>query len=298
MLVVNNSSGDATIRVASSGAANDSSIYLGQSNDTGITMTYDGGDDKFYFIDQTPATLMTISNSTGSVGNVGIGTSSPTSNLTVVRDLASGSTTYPVALIHQTNTGDDQPALEVLQDADSTFAFRVKHTDADNPNGIKIQYSGGAPNTADTDFFISAIDTGATRFYVSGNGDVETTTGTDIAAISDERMKENIADYTGGLAIVNALSPKTFTWKSSVDRGMTGTRYGFIAQEIQAISDVKDNMGLVRAGALDVDDPNYDAIMALCPDGIINKSMMNAQQAVLVSAIQELSAKVTALENA
>ena len=49
---------------------------------------------------------------------------------------------------------------------------------------------------------------------------------------------------------------------------------------------------------IDDDDPNYDAIMALCTDGVVNKSMMNAQQAILISAIQELSAKVTALENA
>ena len=188
--------------------------------------------------------------------------------------------------------------LDVVDNTDSAFVVRIEHTDADNPNGIQVAYSGGAPNTADVDLFFKGEDTGATRFRVAGNGDVENVTGTDIAAISDERMKENIADYTGGLAIVNALKPRTFTWKSDVDRGMTGTRYGFIAQEMQAISDIKNNMGLVRSGKIDDDDPNYDAIMALCTDGVVNKSMMNAQQAILISAIKELTAKVEALENA
>ena len=186
--------------------------------------------------------------------------------------------------------------LDVESSVDSQYAASIVHTDADNPNGLQIAYTGGTPNTADQDFFIVCEDS-AVRFYVSGNGDVENVTGTDIAAISDERMKENIADYTGGLSIVNALKPRTFTWKSSVDRGLTGTRYGFIAQEVQAISDVKDNMGLVREGKVSENDPNYDAIMALCTDGVVNKSMMNAQQAILISAIQELSAKVEALEN-
>ena len=151
---------------------------------------------------------------------------------------------------------DDSPdnRLDVVDGTDGAFVVRVEHTDADNPNGIQVTYSGGAPNTADVDLFFKGEDTGATRFRVAGNGDVETVTGTDIAAISDERMKENIADYTGGLAIVNALKPRTFTWKPDVDRGLTGTRYGFIAQEMQAISDIKDNMGLVRSGKIDDDD--------------------------------------------
>tara|TARA_Y100000310_G_scaffold45109_1_gene42068 strand:- start:420 stop:1595 length:1176 start_codon:yes stop_codon:yes gene_type:complete len=194
--------------------------------------------------------------------------------------------------------GVDAPAykLDIAGNTDGTSLLNLDHSDADNPAGIRIAYSGGSPNTADSDYYISMVDTSTTRCRIDGSGNVENVTGDDIVAISDQRLKENVADYTGGLAIINALKPKTYTWKPNVDRGMSGTRYGFIAQEVMEVEGYEENMNLAKKGKINEDD--MDAVKSLCSDGVLYKSQMSAKECILISAIQELSAKVEALENA
>ena len=100
-------------------------------------------------------------------------------------------------------------------------------------------------------------------------------------ATSDERDKTDIQDITTGLNFVNQLKPKSFWFRkergSDVKHGMK--RLGFLAQDILALEEsdpvVIDN--------LDLDHLKYKA-EHLVP--------------ILVNAIKELSAKVTALESA
>ena len=203
----------------------------------------------------------------GSNGYVGIGTKSPGDNLHV--------------------KGSD----------DSDYLFRLEHTDADNPRGMRIDFSGYNSASADTDFYAFGFDSDdTTRWRIDGKGNFENVSGEAISAISDERLKENITDYTGGLSVINALKPRTFTWKSGVDRGMTGTRYGFIAQEIMSASGVEDAMAMARKSP--TVDEDGQAIKDLCTDGFIHRANLNAFECVLISAIKELTAKVTVLENA
>ena len=197
--------------------------------------------------------------------------------------------------------GETNPSnvLHMKGSTADAFVLQVEHTHASDPNGVIVQYSGGHPNNDDSDYFFLGFDdatsVGTPRFRVDGKGNVETTSGNNITAISDERLKENIADYAGGLAIINALRPRTFTWKDGVDRGMSGTRYGFIAQEVMGISGYEENMGLARKGKLHAKE--LDAIKTLCSDGDIYKSQISSVECLLISAIKELSAKVTELEN-
>jgi len=98
-------------------------------------------------------------------------------------------------------------------------------------------------------------------------------------SVSDYRLKENVVNLTGGLAKINLLRPVSFTWINSKEND-----YGFIAHELQtvipqAINGAKD---AVNANG----NPEYQTIFP-APAQMI---------ASLVSAIQELSAKVTALE--
>ena len=50
---------------------------------------------------------------------------------------------------------------------------------------------------------------------------------------SDRNLKQNIQSMIGGTTIVNQLNPVSFEWKS--DKNGTGTKYGFIAQEVQQV---------------------------------------------------------------
>ena len=147
---------------------------------------------------------------------------------------------------------------------------------------------------------------GANSSFTFGNGGTDSRISvgaTSITAPSDERYKEEITTSTAGLSFINDLRPVTFKWKKEKDipedhrsyvkdsdkrvmeRGEK-INHGFIAQEVKAVidnhSEIKDGFDMWSA------DPN-DGRQRLAPAELIP---------ILVKAIQELSAKVTALENA
>ena len=120
---------------------------------------------------------------------------------------------------------------------------------------------------------------------------------TSITALSDERDKKSIEDLPYGIDFINKLQPRKFIWDNRIELreevNDDGTRsevefypankgkkdFGFIAQEVQAHDD--DVLRLVYDENPDKLEMSYGKLVP-----------------VLVKAIQELSAKVTALENA
>ena len=116
---------------------------------------------------------------------------------------------------------------------------------------------------------------------------------------SDERLKKNITTSTAGLSFINDLRPVTFQWKAEgeIPEGFRGyvegsttplqnslTNHGFIAQEVKTAIDAH---GEIEDG-FEMWDVGSDDRQKLAPAALIP---------VLVKAIQELSAKVTALES-
>jgi len=118
------------------------------------------------------------------------------------------------------------------------------------------------------------------------------------STVSDERYKKDIEDAKAGLSFINALKPRTFKYKTLGELPETfrayeadstkvfkneNTNHGFIAQEVkQAIdadSDLKDGFRLW--------DERGDGSQEIAETALIP---------MLVKAIQELSAKNTALE--
>ena len=100
--------------------------------------------------------------------------------------------------------------------------------------------------------------------------------GGDITAFSssDVSLKENITPISNAVDKVRSISGNTFTWnKKSVYNGEEGT--GIIAQEIEALG----LPGLATTREDGVKAVRYDRLVA-----------------VLIEAVKELSAKVTALE--
>ena len=114
---------------------------------------------------------------------------------------------------------------------------------------------------------------------------------------SDERSKKNIADIPLGLDFINDLRPVVYEWKtdkSNIETTLGGKKkfnqkhYGIIAQEVMevlknyGITSVNDFGGLHRAGT--DDDDLYGA-------------RYTEFVGILIKAVQELSAKVKALED-
>jgi hypothetical protein len=92
---------------------------------------------------------------------------------------------------------------------------------------------------------------------------------------SDERLKTDIQNLSWGLADILALRPVSYKWKT--DKIDQGTQYGFIAQEVQSVMPE-----LIR------EFESADGTrLGLEKEGIY---------AAMVKAIQELTARVAALE--
>jgi hypothetical protein len=97
---------------------------------------------------------------------------------------------------------------------------------------------------------------------------------------SDERLKDNIAEITEGLDVVKKLRPVSFNYKPTHSKD-TSKQAGFIAQELLVALEGKDYAeGTVKQG------PEF-----------YNVAYQNLIP-VMAKAIQELSAKVEALEAA
>jgi len=160
--------------------------------------------------------------------------------------------------------------------------------DADSNHSLVLGYNVGGSNSTFT-FGNASSDTRCSHGSTSWS------------TPSDERYKKDITDATAGLGFVNDLRPVTYNWKNEGDlptdhtsyvegstvpfNNRTETQHGFIAQEVKATIDAHTE---IKEGfdmwAEDTDGRQRLGETALIP--------------MLVKAIQELSAKVEALENA
>jgi hypothetical protein len=172
-------------------------------------------------------------------------------------------------------TGGTESRLVVAGTSGATWPERtitIEHTSGNQP-GIGFH----APASASAGIFKFAGS--AARFECRNDVDSGFL---DIAAnscisVSDYRLKENIAPFSGGLSAVMQLNPVTFKWK-----GKDRAAVGFVAHEVQAaiptaITGVKDEMH----------DEKTPVFQGIDPLQIV---------AVLTKAVQELTAKLEAAE--
>jgi len=141
-----------------------------------------------------------------------------------------------------------------------------------------LSLSGAASTNSANGYHMYSTGAAAYRFYVGYGGTIFATS-TTISGISDVRYKENIRDLDVGLDAVLALKPRKFDWKEGKGADVKNAR-GFIAQEFeQVFPDLIDEWK---------DKP---------PEGEEPyKSVRPDLMPIVIKAIQELSAKVQALE--
>jgi hypothetical protein len=195
---------------------------------------------------------VTIKGGGSSVGNVGIGTSSPANLLDIAQANNGGVTEARVK--NNTTSGSSFAILSVetgstnalfqLQQEDGTYPAAIFTAGAGDVNGMLFNAQAtGAPVV-----FQSA--TSEVMRAVSGRVGILTTSpsyplhvnGTAYAtgaagALSDARHKKKIEPLLFGLAEVEQLKPVTFEWKDPQknDIGMKGQQIGFIAQDVERV---------------------------------------------------------------
>ena len=133
-----------------------------------------------------------------------------------------------------------------------------------------------------TDFRIGK--TGAIDFKIAINGDTYTNDGS-ISSLSDSRLKKEVATLSDGLSIVNQLRPVTYKYNGTADMAPNDNvvRYGLVADEVQAVASqyVTTTTGKISGTA--VNDLKTLSATKMIP--------------MLIKSIQELSARVVALES-
>lgn len=161
-------------------------------------------------------------------------------------------------------------------------------------NNTIIGVSSSIGNTLQSNVTLlgfGAIGSGGSNEITLGNSSVSTLrcAVTSITSLSDERDKSEIKDITYGLDFIDGLQPREFVWDNRPETDGDGEEFysankgkkdfGFIAQEVQALDN--DTLRLVYDENPEKLELSYGKLVP-----------------VLVQAIKELKAKVTALENA
>ena len=157
-------------------------------------------------------------------------------------------------------------------DNESLVVFQNNHGDVDDNDIIlKLQFS--ADTDASDGHFIQFADNNHTNMGAI----VADSATASAAAHSDYRSKENISLMSSGLTEVNNLKPSKFNFKN-----YSKVMNGFIAHEVQEV---------IPGAVFGVKD-------AVDDNGDIKPQLLAMEKLIpfIVKAIQELSAKVTALE--
>jgi hypothetical protein len=236
-------------------------------------------------------------------GNVGIGSTSPTSGRALTLNNASnyyglefkvGGTSY--GRIIQESTGN------MYYDANTNIVFRTNT----NTERMRIDGSGNVIISGTTKLasslltvdgngevtngvcarvnnnaywnYVGINSAGANSFYVYGDGDVENTNNS-YGAISDERVKSNIVDASSQIDDIMAVQVRSYTLNET-----GATHIGVVAQELEA----SGMSGLVKT--------KDDGMKSVKYSILYMKAIKALQEAV--TRIETLEAEVAALKGA
>jgi hypothetical protein len=254
-----------------------------------------------------------------SSGNVGIGTTSPSTygkfvvaggdgntqfnvGTNGVLRIAGYNSTYSGALLESVNTTQSaylpiaiNGSYTVLATGntermriDGSGNVLIGGTTVRNTAKITNEFTGTngmafycVQNTSAVDFAIFTANAGTACGFISRVG---TTAAVVYTTTSDYRLKENVIPITGALARVAALKPVTFTWK---DGGAAAE--GFIAHEFAEVC--PNGVTGEKDGVDEGGNPKYQSMDASSAISILVAAMQE-QQALITS----LTARIAALE--
>ena len=165
-------------------------------------------------------------------------------------------------------------------------ALVVEHSGDSTPNGIFIDFSDADPDNNSQNFLKCEGSSGAERLKIGSDGDVVNHDNS-YGAISDVKLKEQIADASSQWDDIKALTVRKYKMKSDVVLGDSNKhwRLGLVAQEVETAG----MNGLIKE-APDFDKDNKDL-------GTTTKSIKySVLYMKAVKALQEAMARIETLE--
>jgi hypothetical protein len=217
-------------------------------------------------------------------GNVGIGETNPSLAKLQINQATSG-TLNQICLRQDNNGGGDKQVIRFVRDTDESgsgaeVAAIIAEREGGNDTALifKTDTAGGGNSTE--------------HFRINAGGDL-TATDTSIGSNSDQRLKENIADYNYDIDTFKTYKVKSFDWKNPArHRNKTG-QIGFVAQDVESI----DSRWLGNVILGDENDPDYSLISADGDGNRIAKTLkLGENDAMYISIIQQSITKIETLE--
>ena len=162
------------------------------------------------------------------------------------------------------------------------------------PKSFKCVFLRGNHDQMLLDFVNNKRNSLGTWLYNDGVAKKSSGAG-DWASTSDERLKKNINDLSvDALAVLNSLRPIEFKWKEEelhkTPKDSDGNTYGFLADEIKSVMPQ-----LVTEGELPKDSADREYVDE---DGIAKSTELGHMASLYIKAIQQLTTRLEALENA
>ena len=191
---------------------------------------------------------------------------------------------YDVTYTSSISTSNTQPALFIENSGDG------------NVYGLGIDFTDAAPDN-NTSYFLICQDSSAVRLRIWADGDIQNHDNS-YGALSDEKLKEQIADASSQWEDIKALKVRKFKMKEDVAKGDSDDhwRLGVVAQEVETAGMnglVKDNPELVTNsdGELEESDTTTKSVKY----SILYMKAVKALQEAM-TRIETLEAKVKVLE--
>jgi hypothetical protein len=173
------------------------------------------------------------------------------------------------------------------------FSADASGLDHTHVASIICNQEGASTRAASFRFKTSNSGTPSEKFRIAANGDL-TATDTTIGSNSDERLKENVKDFTYDLEKFKQFEAKTFDWKNKEEHNNKTNNRGFVAQEVEIIDDYfTDKISI---------DENSEDSKLIDPDEegkhFAYTTKLGKKDAMYISVIQQLIKRIEALENA
>ena len=138
------------------------------------------------------------------------------------------------------------------------------------------------------------------KFRIAPNGDL-TGTDTSISSNSDQRLKQNIQDYSYDISKFKQFKPRSFDWINKEEHNGETNNRGFIAQEISSVDNywVSETI-IVDDKSIENNESKDKELLTKDSDGNYKSytSKLGKKDAMYISVIQQLITRIEALEDA